>query len=39
MRHFKIPATVRASLGVYSTEEDIDQLVAALIEARKRFLG
>jgi cysteine desulfurase/selenocysteine lyase len=39
MRHFKIPATVRASLGVYSTEEDIDQLVAALLEARKRFLG
>jgi cysteine desulfurase/selenocysteine lyase len=39
MRHFRIPATVRASLGVYSSEEDIDQLVGALHEARKRFLG
>jgi len=39
MRHFRIPATVRASLGVYSNEEDIDQLVGALLDARKRFLG
>jgi cysteine desulfurase/selenocysteine lyase len=39
MRHFRIPATVRASLGVYSNEEDIDQLVSALTDARKRFLG
>jgi cysteine desulfurase/selenocysteine lyase len=39
MRHYRIPATVRASLGVYSVEEDIDQLVTALTDARKRFLG
>jgi cysteine desulfurase/selenocysteine lyase len=39
MRHFRIPATVRASLGVYTDEEDIDQLAGALVEARKRFLG
>jgi len=39
MRHFRIPATVRASLGLYSDEEDIDQLMTALLDARKRFLG
>lgn len=39
MRHLRIPATVRASLGVYNTEEDIEQLVAALHEARRRFLA
>ena len=39
MRHFRIPATVRASLGVYTDEADIDQLAGALVEARKRFLG
>jgi cysteine desulfurase / selenocysteine lyase len=34
MDHFGIDATVRASLGVYSTEADIDALVAALEKAR-----
>ncbi len=37
MHHFRVPATVRASLGVYNTTEDVDQLVGALLEARKRF--
>jgi cysteine desulfurase/selenocysteine lyase len=37
MKHLKLPATVRASLGIYSTREDVDQLVAGLEEARKRF--
>ena len=37
MKHLKLPATVRASLGVYNTREDVDQLVAGLEEARTRF--
>ena len=37
MRHLGVTATVRASLGVYSDRNDIDQLVAALQEARRRF--
>ncbi len=35
MEHFGIDATVRASLGVYSTEDDIHRLVAALKKARE----
>jgi cysteine desulfurase/selenocysteine lyase len=34
MEHFGIDATVRVSLGVYSTEEEIDRLCAALGRAR-----
>jgi cysteine desulfurase/selenocysteine lyase len=37
MRALKLPATVRASLGLYNNREDIDQLVAGLHEARERF--
>jgi selenocysteine lyase/cysteine desulfurase len=32
-----ITATVRASLGLYNTDDDVDQLVDALHEARARF--
>ena len=35
---FRIPATVRASLGLYNTEEEIDALVKS-IERVKEFLG
>ncbi len=34
MEHFGIDATVRASLGVYTTEEELDRLAAALDRAR-----
>ena len=34
MEHFGIDATVRASLGVYSTEDDVERLRAALVKAR-----
>lgn len=34
MDHFGIPATVRASIGVYTTEADIDHLAEALGRAR-----
>jgi len=32
-----VPATARASLAMYNTRDDIDQLVAALHETRKVF--
>ncbi len=38
MAHFGVPATARASFGVYTTEDEIDQLAAALGRAR-RLLG
>jgi cysteine desulfurase/selenocysteine lyase len=34
MDHFGVDATVRASLGVYTTEGDLDRLGAALEKAR-----
>lgn len=33
MQRFQVPATVRASFGVYNNEEDIDRLISALHEA------
>jgi cysteine desulfurase / selenocysteine lyase len=33
MQHFKVPSTIRASLGVYNNFEDIDRLVASVQEA------
>lgn len=38
MERLQVPATVRASFGVYNTEDDIDILVAA-IQLAKRLLG
>ena len=35
MARFGVPATARASLGVYSSREDIDRLVEALLKARR----
>ena len=37
MRHFKVPATARASFGIYNTRQDIDALVDALNHARELF--
>lgn len=37
MERFKVPATVRASLGVYNTVQDIDTLVLAIAETQKVF--
>lgn len=37
MDYFKVPATVRASIGIYNTTADIDQLLQALTEVRKIF--
>lgn len=38
MQFFNVPATVRASLGVYNTKEDIERLVASIIEAKDMLL-
>jgi len=37
MDKFCIPATIRASLGIYNTREDIDRLVAGLQKVRDVF--
>jgi cysteine desulfurase/selenocysteine lyase len=37
MQYYGIPGTARASLGLYNTREDVDQLVAAIDTARKMF--
>jgi cysteine desulfurase/selenocysteine lyase len=37
MARFGVPATARASLGLYNTREDIDALVAALATVRQVF--
>lgn len=38
MQHFNVPATVRASLGVYNNKADIDRLVIAIEEAKDMLL-
>ncbi len=35
MARFKVPATIRASFGVYNTEGDVDHLIAGLQTVRK----
>jgi cysteine desulfurase/selenocysteine lyase len=35
MDHFKVPATTRASFGLYNTREDVDALVASLHKVRE----
>jgi len=37
MEHFGVPATVRASLALYNTREDVDALVRALHTVRELF--
>jgi len=37
MEHFGVPATARASFALYNTMEEVDQLFAALEQARKVF--
>jgi len=38
IRHFGLPATCRASLGIYNTRDEVDVLHDALLAARKMFL-
>jgi cysteine desulfurase/selenocysteine lyase len=37
MDFFKIPATTRASLGIYNNKEDIDELITGILNAKKIF--
>jgi cysteine desulfurase/selenocysteine lyase len=37
MQRYSVPATARASLGMYNTREDIDRLVDALLAAKELF--
>lgn len=37
MQHFKVPATARASFGIYTNRADIDQLIHGLHKAREIF--
>ncbi len=37
MDHFQIPATVRASLALYNTRDEIDTLIEGLAKVRKLF--
>ncbi|MEM9403197.1 MAG: cysteine desulfurase [Pseudomonadota bacterium] len=37
MQYFDVPGTARASLGLYNTRDDIDQLIDGLIVAQKLF--
>lgn len=37
MQHFRVPATVRASFGLYNTKEEVDVLVGALCRAIEVF--
>lgn len=35
MQHFKVPATARASFGMYNTEKEVDRLVAGLHKVKE----
>ena len=37
MDHFQVPATTRASLGLYNTRHDLDALAAALVKIQEFF--
>jgi cysteine desulfurase/selenocysteine lyase len=37
MERLQIPATVRASFGIYNTEADVDALIAAILLAKRIF--
>lgn len=38
MQHFDVPATVRASFGMYNNRDDIDRLVASIEDAKEMLL-
>jgi len=37
MEHFGVPATTRASLGLYNSKEDLDALASGLVKIREMF--
>jgi len=38
MQHFNVPATIRASFGVYNNKDDIDRLIDSIQEAKDMLL-
>ncbi|WP_321326660.1 cysteine desulfurase [Thiomicrorhabdus sp.] len=38
MQHFNVPATIRASFGAYNNFDDIDRLVASILEAKEMLV-
>jgi cysteine desulfurase/selenocysteine lyase len=38
MQHFKVPATLRASLACYNTREEVDAFITALLKVRKLLM-
>jgi len=38
MQHFNVPATIRASFGVYNNFSDIDRLVDSILEAKEMLI-
>jgi cysteine desulfurase/selenocysteine lyase len=38
MQHFNVPATIRASMGVYNNRDDIDRLVTSIEEAKEMLI-
>ena len=38
MQHFNVPATIRASFGVYNNIDDVDRLVASILEAKEMLI-
>lgn len=39
LKHLEVPATVRASFGLYNSREDCDKLIESLIKAKEFFHG
>jgi cysteine desulfurase / selenocysteine lyase len=37
MQRLGVPATTRASFAVYNTREEVDRLIAALLDVRRVF--
>ena len=37
MKHLNVPATLRASMGIYTTKAEIDELIKATIEGKETF--
>lgn len=37
MEHFAVPATVRASLALYNTRDDVNRLIAAILKVKEVF--
>jgi selenocysteine lyase/cysteine desulfurase len=37
MRHFKVPGTVRPSLALYNTDDDVERLISAVYKVARKL--